>query len=63
MSFDHRQLDAPAYTYYADPRLRDRMRLDGMDPDQSLEEAIAAEQRRKLELVADTARKVWGGRL
>ncbi len=37
------QLDAPVYTYYADPKFLDRMRLDGIDPDQSLEEAIAAD--------------------
>ena len=37
------QLDAPVYTYYADPKFLDRMRFDGIDPDQSLEEAIAAD--------------------
>ncbi len=37
------QLDAPVYTYYADPKFLDRMRLDGIDPDQSLEDAIAAD--------------------
>ena len=37
------QLDAPVYTYYADPKFLARMRLDGIDPDQSLEAAIAAD--------------------
>jgi 5-methyltetrahydropteroyltriglutamate--homocysteine methyltransferase len=37
------QLDAPVYTYYADPKFLDRMRLEGIDPDQSLEESIAAD--------------------
>jgi 5-methyltetrahydropteroyltriglutamate--homocysteine methyltransferase len=37
------QLDAPRYTYYIDPRLREELRQSGEDPDQALVEAIAAD--------------------
>ena len=37
------QLDAPRYTYYADPEIREQMRGAGIDPDAALEEAIAAD--------------------
>ena len=37
------QMDAPFYTYYADPGMRDRLRQGGLDPDQAFEDAVAAD--------------------
>ena len=37
------QLDAPQYTYYVDPRLRVDMVRDGIDPDQAVADAVAAD--------------------
>jgi len=37
------QIDAPRLSYYVDPRIREQMRQSGVDPERSLEEAIAAE--------------------
>lgn len=37
------QMDAPFYTYYADPAMRDRLRAVGLDPDQAFEDAVAAD--------------------
>ncbi|HLH25243.1 MAG TPA: hypothetical protein VK066_22225 [Chloroflexota bacterium] len=37
------QLDAPFYTYYADPAMRDRLRQVGLDPDQAFDDALAAD--------------------
>jgi len=37
------QLDAPFYTYYADPAMRDRLRQVGLDPDQAFDAAVAAD--------------------
>lgn len=37
------QLDAPYYSHYLDPRVRERMRGAGIDPDRTLDEAIAAD--------------------
>jgi 5-methyltetrahydropteroyltriglutamate--homocysteine methyltransferase len=37
------QLDAPFYTYYADPAMRDRLRQVGLDPDQAFADAVAAD--------------------
>jgi 5-methyltetrahydropteroyltriglutamate--homocysteine methyltransferase len=37
------QLDAPFYTYYADPAMRERLRQDGLDPDQAFADAVAAD--------------------
>jgi 5-methyltetrahydropteroyltriglutamate--homocysteine methyltransferase len=37
------QMDAPFYTYYADPAMRDRLRQVGLDPDQAFAEAVAAD--------------------
>ena len=37
------QLDAPFYTYYADPAMRDRLRQVGLDPDQAFTDAVAAD--------------------
>ncbi len=37
------QMDAPFYTYYADPAMRDRLRQVGLDPDQAFEDAVAAD--------------------
>jgi 5-methyltetrahydropteroyltriglutamate--homocysteine methyltransferase len=37
------QIDAPRYLYYVDPRLREHLRETGVDPDQALDEAIAAD--------------------
>ena len=37
------QLDAPQYTYYVDEQVRAGMRQAGVDPDQALDEAIAAD--------------------
>jgi 5-methyltetrahydropteroyltriglutamate--homocysteine methyltransferase len=37
------QLDAPYYSHYLDPGQRERMRLDGRDPDQELEAGIAGD--------------------
>lgn len=34
------QIDAPRHTYYADPRIREQMQADGVDPDQALREAV-----------------------
>lgn len=34
------QLDAPQYTYYVDPQVRERLRRDGVDPDKALDEAV-----------------------
>ena len=38
------QIDAPQYTQLADPSLRDWVRQSGWDPDQAIEDAIAADQ-------------------
>jgi 5-methyltetrahydropteroyltriglutamate--homocysteine methyltransferase len=37
------QMDAPFYTYYADPAMRDRLRRVGLDPDQAFADAVAAD--------------------
>src|SRR5262249_4065230 len=37
------QLDAPQYTYYVDSQVREAMRRDGIDPDRTVEEAIAGD--------------------
>jgi 5-methyltetrahydropteroyltriglutamate--homocysteine methyltransferase len=37
------QIDAPRFTYYADERIRERMRGNGIEPDQALAEGIAAD--------------------
>ncbi len=37
------QMDAPFYTYYADPAMRDRLRQSGLDPDQAFDDAVAAD--------------------
>jgi 5-methyltetrahydropteroyltriglutamate--homocysteine methyltransferase len=37
------QFDAPYYSFYFDPRQRDRMKAEGLDPDHELECAIAAD--------------------
>lgn len=37
------QLDAPFYTYYADPAMRERLRGAGLDPDQAFQDAVAAD--------------------
>jgi 5-methyltetrahydropteroyltriglutamate--homocysteine methyltransferase len=37
------QMDAPFYTYYADPAMRDRLRQVGLDPDQAFADAVAAD--------------------
>jgi 5-methyltetrahydropteroyltriglutamate--homocysteine methyltransferase len=37
------QLDAPRLAYYVDPRIRGQMSDAGLDPDQALDDAIAAE--------------------
>ena len=37
------QMDAPFYTYYADPAMRDRLRQAGLDPDQAFDDAVAAD--------------------
>jgi 5-methyltetrahydropteroyltriglutamate--homocysteine methyltransferase len=37
------QLDAPYYTYYADPAMRDRLRQTGLDPNQAFDDAVAAD--------------------
>jgi 5-methyltetrahydropteroyltriglutamate--homocysteine methyltransferase len=37
------QLDAPQYTYYVDPQVRDRLRQAGTDPDAAFDEALAAD--------------------
>jgi 5-methyltetrahydropteroyltriglutamate--homocysteine methyltransferase len=37
------QIDAPRYLYYVDPRLREHLRATGVDPDEALDEAIAAD--------------------
>jgi methionine synthase II (cobalamin-independent) len=38
------QLDAPFYSVWVDSETRERMRQDGVDPDQSLAEAVAADK-------------------
>lgn len=37
------QIDAPRFTYYADERIRQRMRGSGIDPDEALARGIAAD--------------------
>lgn len=37
------QVDAPRYTYYVDPKMRAHLRETGVDPDQALDEALAAD--------------------
>ncbi|HEY7065433.1 MAG TPA: hypothetical protein VII06_28405 [Chloroflexota bacterium] len=37
------QMDAPFYTYYADPAMRDRLHQVGLDPDQAFDDAVAAD--------------------
>ncbi len=38
------QLDAPYYTSYLDARVRERLRQNGVDPDQAFEESLAADR-------------------
>ncbi len=38
------QLDAPYYTSYLDARVRERLRQNGVDPDQAFEDALAADR-------------------
>jgi 5-methyltetrahydropteroyltriglutamate--homocysteine methyltransferase len=37
------QFDAPYYSHYLDPQQRERLRLDGVDPDRDLQRAIAGD--------------------
>ncbi len=37
------QLDAPQYTFYVDPQVRDRLRQSDVDPDRALDEAVSAD--------------------
>jgi 5-methyltetrahydropteroyltriglutamate--homocysteine methyltransferase len=37
------QLDAPQYTYYLDPGMREGMRQEGIDPERSVDEAVAGD--------------------
>ena len=37
------QMDAPFYTYYADPAMRDRLQQAGLDPDRAFADAVAAD--------------------
>jgi len=37
------QIDAPQYTQLADPVHRERVKQEGRDPDQAIDEAIAAD--------------------
>lgn len=37
------QLDAPYYTSYLDARVRERLRTNGVDPDQAFDESLAAD--------------------
>jgi 5-methyltetrahydropteroyltriglutamate--homocysteine methyltransferase len=37
------QLDAPQYTWYVDPHLREQIRQSGLDPETGLKEALAAD--------------------
>jgi 5-methyltetrahydropteroyltriglutamate--homocysteine methyltransferase len=37
------QLDAPQYTYYLDSRMREAMRQEGLDPERSVDEAVAGD--------------------
>jgi 5-methyltetrahydropteroyltriglutamate--homocysteine methyltransferase len=37
------QLDAPYYSHYVDPGIRDEMRHGGVDPDEALDQSIAAD--------------------
>jgi 5-methyltetrahydropteroyltriglutamate--homocysteine methyltransferase len=37
------QLDAPQYSFYVDPRTRDRIRQAGVDPDRAFEEAVSGD--------------------
>jgi 5-methyltetrahydropteroyltriglutamate--homocysteine methyltransferase len=37
------QLDAPQYTFYVDPQVRDRLRQAGVDPDAAFDDALAAD--------------------
>ena len=37
------QLDAPYYSHYVDSRIRDQMRQSGVDPDEALDQSIAAD--------------------
>jgi methionine synthase II (cobalamin-independent) len=39
------QLDAPQYSYYFDEQLREKLRNDGVDPDEALAAAVAADNR------------------
>lgn len=39
------QVDAPRYTYYVDPSLREHLQSTGVNPDTALDEAIAADNR------------------
>ena len=38
------QLDAPYYTSYLDPKVLERLRRNGVDPDQAFEESLAADR-------------------
>ena len=38
------QLDAPYYTSYLDPRVRERLRAGGIDPDRAFDESLAADR-------------------
>ena len=40
---EYLQFDAPYYSHYLDPRQRERMRHEGRDPDQELEQGIAGD--------------------
>ncbi len=37
------QFDAPYYSHYLDPRQRERLRQEGLDPDEELERGIAGD--------------------
>jgi 5-methyltetrahydropteroyltriglutamate--homocysteine methyltransferase len=39
------QLDAPQYSYYFDEQLREKLRAEGVDPDEALAAAVAADNR------------------
>ena len=55
---DYIQIDAPRYSWYIDPKWREKLRVDtGMDPEAALDEAIAADN-----LAFDAARAAAGGR-
>jgi 5-methyltetrahydropteroyltriglutamate--homocysteine methyltransferase len=52
------QIDAPRYSWYIDPKWREKLRADtGIDPEQALDEAIAADNK-----AFDAARAAAAGR-